>query len=567
MCFKRLAWVWTSAISSVLISACGGGGSSTSSTPASAPGSANFTISDPYSTQVASVHRTYFSTFTSALRITINGSTVQISLSPSSPGCTVANATISCSAGVPAPNGAISFTVEALDANGRVLSQGSGTATINGATTVPLSLDGVWKTAVVRLANENPAMGNASTIPITVSAFDPDGALIVGPEPFTSPLPLYNTDTTGATSLSASSVSGPGATVTLNYNGTSFVNASISAAVPFAQSEGAGDTMIPAARTVEYAIPSGSQTWEATLNGKILANPNGTLSFAERTPTDQPAIGTVTTSGSITETSALTPGFEDIALDAGNNIWGVTNTAQLAQYTGAGAGFVSSAFPDFSSGPLTLGADGNFWMQASGASGGTIERVTPAGTATNFPLPAGIENASGGVLAGDGNVWFLTTSASQPTGLVSITTAGAIADYPLPSSFNCCSLATNMALGPDGAIYFLPGLTTLGRVTTSGVFSSMTIAFVTLTSIDGESSKNPMAFGPDGALWISTGGFASSCDPFVERVTTTGAYAYLEIPISCNTLNGPSPSVSAFAIGSDGNLWYTRGSNVGKIVL
>ncbi len=410
-------------------------------------------------------------------------------------------------------------------------------------------------------------MGTAVTIPVTISTYDADGALIIGPEPYRSPLPLYNSDTTGATSLSTTSLTKPGQSATLTYNGTSFVNSQLSAGVPFSQSDGGGDTMIPAAKIIEYAIPSGSQTWEATLNGKILVNPNGTLSFAERTPTDQPAIGTIAMSGSISETSAVTPGFEDITLGADNNIWGVTNTAQLAQYTGAGAGFVSSAFPEFSLGPLTLGADGNFWMPASGSSGATIERVTPTGTATNFPLPSGVENASGSVLAGDGNVWFLTTSASQPTGLISITTSGTIADYPLPSSFGCCSQATNMALGPDGAIYFLPSMTTLGRVTTSGAFSTMPVAMVALTSIGGEASKNPMAFGPDGALWISTGGFASTCDPFVERVTTAGMYAYVELPITCNSFNGPSPSVSAFAIGADGNLWYTRGSNVGKIIL
>jgi hypothetical protein len=50
-------------------------------------------------------------------------------------------------------------------------------------------------------------------------------------------------------------------------------------------------------------------------------------------------------------------------------------------------------------------------------------------------------------------------------------------------------------------------------------------------------------------------------------MTTSGQYAILELPITCNSSSGPLPAVTSFIAGRDGNLWYTRDKFVGKIVL
>ncbi len=532
------------------------------------PGDAHFTISDPYSTQTFAVRPAGFSSATADLHVTINGQSVEIALTPSSSQCTLASGVINCYADIPAPNGPITFTVKTLDANGNVLSTVTGTATIAGKTTVPLALQGIWKNALVRLQNENPVMGSPSTIPVTVTAYDAAGAIIVGPEPYTSPVPLYNTDTSGATSLSTNAVTAPGQAVTLSYNGTSYVNAQLSAGVPFSQTFGTGDTMMPALRTVEYPIPSGASTWESNLSGKMFENPNGSVSFAERTLTNTTSIGTVSMSGAVTE-SPTALFFEDIVPDAAGNIWGITNLGTLAQYTGAGAGFQSPALPGSLPGQLALGADGNFWMADGGAGIASIERVTPAGVATDFPLTGGNVALGGGVLAGDGNLWFefeTNLVTSQMNGLLSISPSGVITDYPLSiAQISCCANSGNVALGPDGALYFLYESDHVGRMTTSGAFSSFQIGMAVAPSVGGGAYPNALAFGPDGALWISTGN-SNGCSRLVERVTTSGSYGYFVLPVTCGT-NTVAADVGAFAKGSDGNLWYTRGNVVGKIIL
>src|SRR5258708_2001822 len=39
--------------------------------------------------------------------------------------------------------------------------------------------------------------------------------------------------------------------------------------------------------------------------------------------------------------------------------------------------------------PLTVGAGGNIWFGVTTSAGGAIDRITPSGAITAFPLPAG----------------------------------------------------------------------------------------------------------------------------------------------------------------------------------
>jgi streptogramin lyase len=86
------------------------------------------------------------------------------------------------------------------------------------------------------------------------------------------------------------------------------------------------------------------------------------------------------------------------------------------------------------------------------------------------------------------------------------------------------------------------------------------------TSFGGLVIRNALASGPDGNLWISMG-LNHGCNPEVMRVTPSGTYTVLELPITCDTMAGPATNISGFVAGPDGNLWYARGSAVGKIVL
>ncbi len=75
--------------------------------------------------------------------------------------------------------------------------------------------------------------GTSASVPVAITAKDAAGYTIVGPDAYANPIQLSNDDTSGATSLSASTVTGPGANVTLNYNGSANAPGShVTASVP-----------------------------------------------------------------------------------------------------------------------------------------------------------------------------------------------------------------------------------------------------------------------------------------------------------------------------------------------
>ncbi|MGR4064368.1 MAG: hypothetical protein ACLQPV_02860 [Vulcanimicrobiaceae bacterium] len=76
----------------------------------------------------------------------------------------------------------------------------------------------------IALANANPPIGTAVAIPVTVTARDASGAAIVAPATYQPAITLTDSDTSGHTTLSTTSVTAPGATITLHYDGSSAVS-------------------------------------------------------------------------------------------------------------------------------------------------------------------------------------------------------------------------------------------------------------------------------------------------------------------------------------------------------
>jgi streptogramin lyase len=533
---------------------------------------AHFTISDPYSTTASSKRRPqYFSPATSAILITANGTSVQLNLSPSSQNCTVTGSNISCYVDIPVSNGPLTYSVKTLDSNGTALSQASGNATIKGVTTVPLAMQGIWKSTTARFSNEHPLMGSPSTITVAVSAYDADGALIIGPEPYSSPISLYDADTSGATSLSKTSVTYPGENVTLTYDGHSYVNAIVATGTPGDPFYGQQDMLVPSIPATEYAVPSGSITATNGGHGRMIVNADNTISFIEQNA----HLGRVTMSGTVTETT-LPHYYYDIAKGTDGNLWAIAQTGNagdnnaLERINSDGTVTLMPTFPYYTWGDLTLGSDGNFWAGTGVGTGGPtagVERVTPAGVETTFTL-TGVTGIGDAVLGSDGNIWFVGSAGYYATEFVSVKPDGTFAQYPAPAAdLGCCNGMGNIAAGPDGQLYSVMSQL-VERSTTSGVFSNLPVSpYGQLNFFDyyGQNANSPLGFGPDGALWISGPGNAY-CNPQVERITTSGSYAILQLPITCSNLNGPAPGITSFVIGPDGNLWYTRDKYVGKII-
>jgi hypothetical protein len=160
-----------------------------------------------------------------------------------------------------APIGSDTFTVklyDGLSGSGNLLSTGSLTQTIAYQNnTVSVTFNGVVAALTVALNPTSVTVGTSTTVAVTVNALDADGNTIVGPGVYVDAsgvaltVNLADSDVSGATHLSQSSLTQPTSGITLSYNGASIANPTISATAT-------GATSGQAALTVNAASPSPS---------------------------------------------------------------------------------------------------------------------------------------------------------------------------------------------------------------------------------------------------------------------------------------------------------------------
>jgi hypothetical protein len=165
----------------------------------------------------------------------VNGGTPQVAqLVAGAPGCATTTSGVTCIVTVQAPLGPDTFAVALYDganASGALLGTGSTTVTISGTnTTVGITIGGVVAAVRLTLANPVPAGGTPATLPLTVTALDADGNIILA-DPYATPIALSDSDTSGATQLSTATVTSPAQAVTVSFNGTPSLHVTFSAAV------------------------------------------------------------------------------------------------------------------------------------------------------------------------------------------------------------------------------------------------------------------------------------------------------------------------------------------------
>ncbi len=208
------------------------------------------------------------------------------------------------------------------------------------------------------------------------------------------------------------------------------------------------------------------------------------------------------------------------------------NTAQIGRIAPAGtySGYTVVACKFCGPYSIVAGPQQDLWFTE--INGVNVGRITTAGVITEFPVGA---ITTGIALGPDGALWFLLRQDSSYIGR--LTTQGQYTQYPLPSGYGY-----SITAGADGALW-IPGTGKIARMTTAGVVTEF-------TGITG--SPGQLTLGGDGALWFSTG--AS-----LGRITTSG---------SITQYPGSWPSAST-AIGSDGALWATGNSGdfIGRTAL
>jgi streptogramin lyase len=212
---------------------------------------------------------------------------------------------------------------------------------------------------------------------------------------------------------------------------------------------------------------------------------------------------------------------------------------------------------------IAAGPDGNLWFTQETTGTDTIScdhigRITPSGSATEFPVPAvgtivSLDGAGLHITAGpDGNLWYTEIGVDK---IARLNPSGDVTEFPIPTTGGNPGSITS---GPDGNLWFtedvqsLPPasfrLGSIGRITTSGVVTEFPIATP-------NSTPSGIARGSDSNLW-----FTENLANKVARITPGGIITEFSIP---TTDSGPT----AITTGADGNLWFLEGlvDRIGQI--
>ena len=397
----------------VLADGCGGGATvSAPLAPAALPASANavqvqFSIAIPRRTGGALRLPRYVSASTQS-------ASIAVAPSGGSAGTPVIiNCTTVYSGQIAAPLGSDAFTIKLFDAanaGGNLLSTGSLTQTIvlDQANTVNATFNGVVASLGVSLSPNSVPPGTAATVTVNVAALDADHNTIVGPGSYVdaggSPLTvtLADSDTSGATQLSATTLTGPpAAPITLSYTGGNIANPTITASASSVPNGAATLTIAAAVAGQIYVTNS--------ITNSILVyapSPNGTLNEApiatiagNNTGLQSPQGIAVDASGRIyvandVPNSGLQGGDPGILIAGGYitvyaaNPHGVLNEAPLATLTPAVA--TSGVLPGFPA-AVAIDASGKIYLATGdfGAGGGgtvAVYAANPSGTFTGTPL-------------------------------------------------------------------------------------------------------------------------------------------------------------------------------------
>jgi virginiamycin B lyase len=512
--------------------------------------SVTVTVAIPRPSSSARRKPEYVSPWTQSFTITLNGTlAAEVDVDPSVSSCSAQAQAIACSAQIAAPIGSDTFVLSlygGVHGNGPVLSTGSTTQTVgpNVINAVQVALRGVVASTAVSLASPSPQMGAGSTTTVTVKAFDAAGMQIIGSTPYATPLTLVDSDSSGATSLSATTVTSPAdAAPTLTYNGTAFVDASVTAIVPGAHTNTTAGVLEPMLRAIEYPVPSGNATNNRLGAGSLTVGSDGAIWFIDDT-----AIGRVTMSGTVTEYPISATPY-GIVSGSDNALWFTESGPAVGRLTTGGAlhAYANSAYGQ----AIASGADGSLGYLAQ-ISPEALGRVTTGGSQSSIPLqlPSGSYGVSSALLVAgsDGSYW----SADGQGNVARISPSGVVTLFPLPTGM---SSVIAMTSGSDGALRIANGFW-IARVTTNG---TVTGSYPIVSSAF--SSSYQLGQTADGALWYPGLGGSGAA---IGRLDATGNAATFVIP---NSQPGPPYYATAqptgFLGGPDGNLWYTRGAAIG----
>ena len=530
------------------LASCGGGGGSrtTPGTIATTSPAVNrngqtvpvtFTIKIPRPTSGSSRRAQYISASTASATITINAG------APTSVPCTTV-----CTVTVNAPVGSDTFMASLYDGSANLLSQGSVVATISPtiANVVNIAFGGQVAQIVLSGTIANLVPGTLATNDtITIVTKDADNNTIVGTDPYANPITLTDTDGSGATGLSLTSITSPAtSSVTFSYNGAGALAGSAVTITPTAAGS-AGN--VPVAYNVyahhtflEYAVAGAIH-----LDG-LATGSDGNVWFIDQNVS---SVGKITPAGVISQ-YATGGGAAYIALGSDGNMWFTEFSAvQIGRVTPAGVvtefgGLTPSSQPE----GIALGPGGNMYFAEFGAgASGRLGEITTAGAVTESAQLAGPPQIQGVAVGSDARMW-VTEPFGGSGNIDAFNTASPPVlqnQYATPGG----SQLRDLVNGSDNNLWIIDsGNGEIAQLTIPGhVFTEYPILGSGLTSITA---------GVDGQLW-----YAEFSTNSIGSMTTAGVAAHYVVT------SGNAPW--AVTSGPDGNIWFTEFSNakIGRFIL
>jgi virginiamycin B lyase len=180
---------------------------------------------------------------------------------------------------------------------------------------------------------------------------------------------------------------------------------------------------------------------------------------------------------------------------------------------------------------ITAGRDGAMWI----AAGSHLARVTPAGAVTRVSLPGNLPADGGITTAADGTVWFSAggerfDEAGSSVGRYD-PAGGGVQDFGLSGR------ALDLVRGPGSANVWVSTATDSGRMN-----------WITRLSTQ--------AFGPaKPRQWSCAGQTEAAC-----------WFRIPAVPLGDQRLFNTHARPGGVTIGADGNVWYTEGGKIGRIL-
>jgi streptogramin lyase len=403
-----------------------------------------------------------------------------------------------CTAHADVPSGPERFDLIAYDeprGAGNVLAGRRVTATLvpGQRRELRISLTGKVASLSLTLNRPHPPAGTPAIVALQLAALDADGNAILGSYGIT--IQLADSDTSGATKLSVSSISRSSTAVTLAYDGAPLSRAILDARAP----------QVARATTVFAPPPT------------IVSQRN--VPPIPATPQPVPA------------------GLADLCIGPDGNVWGTASTGGAIEKI-ADDGRSFTAYPILGTDPLGIsaGPDGNLWFVEELT--GRLGKITTSGRITTYKIPVpygGFAQPAWTAPGPDGRTWFVDQGTIVAAGAA--TSHGKITIYPLPAN----AFPNEIVAGPDGNLWITDaGNNAIDVISPSG----KVLAEHDIPTPD--AAPWGITVGPDKNLW-----FAEYSGNKIGRMTTAGNVKEFDVPTA---LGGPL-NVTA---GPDGNVWFAE---------